>query len=167
MKLRLTPFADIIQSRFRNRQKRTTFQKRLDDLKSEQNSTSVATTQWQLLMSPPPEKKLGLKLSESSDEQAHEDEDEVVPDQDSQQDDGDGNDGDNDMDDFVVQDDGSVIPDLPVAFSRHSHQDTRHDFKVVCQLFVHLAMMPMDERRTYMEETLKGTTIYFLSAIDG
>lgn len=124
--------ADIIQSRFRNRQKRTTFQTRLNDLKK---------------------KKLGLKLSESSDEQANDDE--VISDQDSQQEDGDGSNSDNDTDDFVVQDDGSVIPDLPVAFSRHSHQDTRHDFKVVCQLFVHLAMMPMDERRAYMEEMLK------------
>jgi hypothetical protein len=108
---------------------------------------------------PPKEKKLGLKLSESSDEQANEDQ--AIPNQDSQQEDsdGNGNDSDNDMEDFVVQDDGSVIPDLPMAFSRQSHQDTRHDFKVVCQLFVHLAMMPMDERRTYMEEMLKGTTL--------
>jgi len=162
-KLQLTPFVDIIQSRFRKRQKRTTFQKRLDDLKSEQDS-SVTTTQWQWLM-PPPEKKLGLKLSDSSDEQANEDG--VVPNQDSQQEDSDGNDSDNDMDDFVVQDDGSVMPDLPMAFSRHTHQDTGHDFKVVCQLFVHLAMVPMDERRAYMEETLKGTTIYFPNAIGG
>jgi Domain of unknown function (DUF4211) len=163
-KLQLTPFVDIIQSRFRNRQKRTTFQKRLDDLKSEQDSTSVTTTQWQWLM-PPPEKKLGLKLFESSDEQANEEE--VVSNQDSQQEDSDGNDNDNDTDDFVVQDDGSVIPDLPMAFSRHSHQDTRHDFKVVCQLFVHLAMMPMNERREYMEKMLKGTTFYLPNAIDG
>lgn len=45
-KLQLTSFVDIIQSRFRDRQKRTTFQTRLDDLKSERNSTSVITTQW-------------------------------------------------------------------------------------------------------------------------
>jgi uncharacterized protein DUF4211 len=116
---------------------------------------------------PLPEKKLGLKLSESSDEQTSEDE--VIPIQDSQQDDNDGDnhggdDSDNDMDDFVVQDDGSVIPDLPMAFSRNSHQDTRHDFKVVCQLFVHLAMMAMNQRRTYMEGVLKGTTLCFPNA---
>lgn len=116
------------------------------------------------------EKKLGMKPSESSDEQTSEDDDQVVPFQDSRPDDGNGDDygddNDNDMDDFVVQDDGSVIPDLPVAFSRHSHQDTRHDFKVVCQLFVHIAMMPMDERRTYMEKMLKGSSLYILEAID-
>ena len=163
-KLQLTPFIDIIQPRFRDRQKRTTFQMRLDDLKSERDSSSVTTTQWQWLM-PPSEKKRGLKVYESSDGQVNEDE--VIPNQDSQQEDSDGNDTDNDTDDFVVQDDGSVIPDLPMAFSRHSHQDIRHDFKVVCQLFVHLAMMPMDERRSYMEEMLKGTTIFLPNAIDG
>lgn len=114
---------------------------------------------------PPPEKKLGLKLSESSDERTNEDE--VTPNQDSQQESGDGNDTDDDMDDFVVQDDGSVKPDLPMAFSRHSHQDMRHDFKVVCQLLVHIAMMPMDKRRAYMEEMLKGTTFFFPDVIDG
>jgi len=67
------------------------------------------------------------------------------------------------MDDFVVQDDGSVKPDLPMAFSRHIHQDTGHDFKVVCQLFVHLAMMPMDERRAYMEEILKDSDEHYFS----
>lgn len=116
------------------------------------------------------EKKLGMKLSESSDDQTGEDDDQIVPFQDAQQDDSNGDDhgddNDNDMDDFVVQDDGSVIPDLPAAFSRHSHQDTRHDFKVVCQLFVHIAMMPMDERRAYMEKMLKGTSLYIPKAID-
>ena len=109
-----------------------------------------------------------MKVSESSGEQTGEDDDHVAPFQDSQQEDSDGDDrGDDndDMDDFVVQDDGTVIPDLPAAFSRHSHQDTRHDFKVVCQLFVHVAMMPMDERRTYMEKMLKGTSFTSISLL--
>ena len=114
-----------------------------------------------------PEKKLGVNLSESTDEQTSEDDDQITPfQQDSDSDDRGGDGNDNDMDDFVVQDDGSVIPDLPMAFSRHGHQDMRLDFKVVCQLFVHLAMMPMDERRTYMEKMLKGTNLYFPEAID-
>ena len=44
-KLQLTPFVDIIQSRFRDRQKKTTFQKRLDNLKRERDSTSVTAAQ--------------------------------------------------------------------------------------------------------------------------
>ncbi len=55
-----------------------------------------------------------------------------------------------------MEDDGVVVPELPVAFSRRTHQDTSHDFKVVCQLFVHLAMMPAIERRSFMEQILKG-----------
>ena len=108
-------------------------------------------------------KKLGARRSQSSDDQTSEGNDESTSPQDSQQDnsdqDGDdhgGNDDDEDIDDFVVQDDEAVMPELPMAFSRHGHQDARHDFKVVCQLFVHLAMMPMDERREYMENILKG-----------
>jgi hypothetical protein len=109
------------------------------------------------------EKKLGVMLSQSSDEQTSEDNDQSTSSQDSQQD-NDNQDRDdhgcNDDDDFVVQDDGAVIPELPMAFSRHGHQDMRHDFKIVCQLFVHLAMMPMDERREYMENILKGRSLY-------
>jgi Domain of unknown function (DUF4211) len=63
------------------------------------------------------------------------------------------------MDDFVVEDDGAVVPELPTAFSRHSHQDTSHDFKVVCQLLVHLSMTPIDERRAFMEEKLEGARL--------
>ncbi|KAI0302160.1 hypothetical protein BC826DRAFT_987567 [Russula brevipes] len=132
--------ADILQSRFRDRQKRTAFQKKLDKLKK---------------------KKLGVAFSESSDEQTGDEEDRATPFQGSQRDsdqngDDHGDDDGNDTDDFVVQDDGAVIPELPMAFSLHSHQDASHDFKIVCQLLVHLAMMSMDERRTYMEEMLKG-----------
>lgn len=114
-------------------------------------------------MLPSTEKKLGVTRSQSSDEQTSEDNDHTASIENSQQDSHDDecdDDEDNvDIDDFVVQDDGAVIPELPVAFSRQGHQDTRHDFKIVCQLFVHLAMMPMVERRGYMENTLKGRSL--------
>ncbi|KAH9180669.1 hypothetical protein EDB89DRAFT_1920417 [Lactarius sanguifluus] len=138
--------ADIIQSRFRHRQKRTRFQQNLEKLK-----------------------KRKLRITESSDEQTGEDDghDSHEPFQGSQKDghigdpDADDDDEDDDTDDFVVEDDGVAIPELPVAFSRRTHQDSSHDFKVVCQLFVHLAMMPVDERRGFMEQILKGDD-YFL-----
>jgi hypothetical protein len=93
----------------------------------------------------------------SDDEQTDDDDERISPFQDPQDDDS-NEDGDDD-DDFVVQDDGAAIPELPMAFSLHSHQDMSHDFKVVCQLFVHLAMIPMDERRTFMEEKLKSARL--------
>ena len=105
-------------------------------------------------MLPSTEKKLGVTHSQSSDEETSEVDDHATSIEDSQQDNHD--DDNDDSDDFVVQDDGVAIPELPMAFSRQGHQDPRHDFKIVCQLFVHLAMMPMDERREYMENTLKG-----------
>jgi hypothetical protein len=109
-----------------------------------------------------------LRINESSDEKTGEDDSHSShePFEDSQKDgqlgeSGEDNDdydeGENDdMDDFVVEDDGAAIPELPVAFSRRAHQDSSHDFKVVCQLFVHLAMMPVGERRSFMDNLLKG-----------
>lgn len=64
-----------------------------------------------------------------------------------------------------MEDDGVAIPELPVAFSRRTHQDSSHDFKVVCQLFVHLAMMPMGERRSFMEQILKGESYLILKVL--
>jgi hypothetical protein len=120
------------------------------------------------------EKKRGVMRSQSSDEQTSEDNDQSTSSQDSQKDNSNqdrdnhgSHDDDEDIDDdFVVQDDGAVIPELPMAFSRHGHQDMRHDFKIVCQLFVHLAMMPMDERREYMENILKGKSFYTSGVIN-
>lgn len=147
MRFQLTLIIDIIQSRFRHRQKQTRFQQNLEKLK-----------------------KRKLRITESSDEQTGEDDghDSHEPFQGSQKDghigDPDADDDEeeeDDTDDFVVEDDGVAIPELPVAFSRRTHQDSSHDFKVVCQLFVHLAMMPVDERRGFMEQILKGDD-YFL-----
>ena len=119
------------------------------------------------------ERKLGLMRPQTSDEQTSEDDDQSTRSQGSQQDNGDqdrdnhgGSDEDEDIDDFVVQDDGAVIPELPMAFSLHGHQDMRHDFKIVCQLFVHIAMMPMNERREYMENILKGRCLYTSDVIN-
>jgi hypothetical protein len=146
----LTLVIDIIQSRFRHRQKQTPFQQNLEKLK-----------------------KRKLRITESSDEQSGDGDSHASPEpfEDSQKDGqigdpGEGDDDDievedDDIDDFVVEDDGVAIPELPVAFSRRAHQDSSHDFKVVCQLFVHLAMMPVGGRRSFMEQILKGDD-YFL-----
>src|SRR5882762_5411368 len=59
--------------------------------------------------------------------------------------------------DFIVEDDSQVVaPRLPTAFSMNTHQDLAHHFKVICQLFVHLAVIPEKERRAFMEQTMKG-----------
>lgn len=61
-------------------------------------------------------------------------------------------------DDFIVEDDahGAPATQLPVAFSMNTHQDLAHHFKIVCQLFVHMAVRPLSERRHFLEHVLKG-----------
>ena len=61
----------------------------------------------------------------------------------------------NDEDDFIVEDD-STAANLPAAFSMAARQDPAHLFKIVCQLFVHLAVRPANERHDYMEHILKS-----------
>lgn len=66
-----------------------------------------------------------------------------------------------DEQDFIVDDDAHGVPpaQLPLAFSLSTHQDLTHHFKVVCQLFVHVAVQPLADRRPFLERALKGLTI--------
>ncbi|KAF9227887.1 hypothetical protein BS17DRAFT_746822 [Gyrodon lividus] len=60
-------------------------------------------------------------------------------------------------DDFIVDDDAHNTPamQLPVAFSMNTHQDLAHHFKIICQLFVHMAVRPLSERRPFLRHVLK------------
>lgn len=62
---------------------------------------------------------------------------------------------------FIVDDDTHGVPatQLPLAFSLSTHQDLTCHFKIVCQLFVHLAVRPLVDRRPFLERALKGLTI--------
>lgn len=66
-----------------------------------------------------------------------------------------------DEQDFIVDDDPDGVPpaQLPLAFSLSTHQDLTHHFKVVCQLFVHITVRPLVERRPFLERVLKGLTV--------
>ncbi|KAG9019641.1 hypothetical protein FRB90_011987 [Tulasnella sp. 427] len=66
--------------------------------------------------------------------------------------------------DFIEHDsDNDVAVELPVAFSRHSHQDLSLSFKAICQLYVHLAIQPQEDRTEFMEEA--KTDDYFQNAL--
>ncbi|KAG8896036.1 hypothetical protein FRB99_000215 [Tulasnella sp. 403] len=54
---------------------------------------------------------------------------------------------------FIVHDsdDGAGV-ELPAQFSRQSHQDDSMHFKVICQLFVHLALQPPEDREEFMRK---------------
>lgn len=61
-------------------------------------------------------------------------------------------------DDSFIVDDGEAPAELPMQFSMNTHQDLVHHFKIICQLFVHVAVRPIQERRSYMEHVMKSKT---------
>jgi len=64
-------------------------------------------------------------------------------------------DEDNNSDNFIVEDDGSVVAPLPTQFSMETHQDLAHQFKKIFQFFVHIAVRPAKDRRDYMAMQIK------------
>jgi len=61
-------------------------------------------------------------------------------------------------DEFIVDDDeDDILPELPAEFSMSTFQDLSNHFKVVCQLFVHLAMKQGRNRRLFIEEATQKT----------
>ncbi|KAI0054104.1 hypothetical protein FA95DRAFT_1551909 [Auriscalpium vulgare] len=127
----------ILDTRMRSRDKKSAFQKNLDKLKRKKQG------------------KTPLSSSEEDEEDEGEFED-VVPFAGARPDGGlrdEDEDPGNAEDGFIVDDDDAV-PELPSAFSMSTHQDFSHHFKIVCQLFVHLAVTPERDRRTFMKDTL-------------
>ena len=49
-------------------------------------------------------------------------------------------------DTFIVEDDNDA-PELPAEFSMSAHQDLKHHFKIICQLFVHVAVQDRENRK--------------------
>lgn len=56
---------------------------------------------------------------------------------------------------FIVEDD-TVAPELPPEFSMDTHQDLAHQFKIICQFFVRVALHQVEERHHFMEDTMKS-----------
>ncbi|KAG0707720.1 hypothetical protein DFH29DRAFT_895079 [Suillus ampliporus] len=138
----------IIESRFRARDKKTTFQKKLEKLKSLKGK-----------------KRLGINL-ESSESDTEQSEDSVVrpfkgarPDRNEESESSSVEHDQTDEDDnFIVEDDeqGVSPTQLPIAFSMNTHQDLTHQFKIVCQLFVHMAVRSTADRRPFMKKMLEA-----------
>lgn len=57
---------------------------------------------------------------------------------------------------FIVEDDNDTPMELPTEFSMSTYQDLTHHFKVICQLFVHLAVQEKENRLDFMEQMSKG-----------
>ncbi|KAH9951251.1 hypothetical protein B0H21DRAFT_271900 [Amylocystis lapponica] len=114
----------IIEPRMRQRNKKSAFQRNLEILKKKKRG-EVAKSE---------------SASESSD-----DEDNPAPFAHAKPDNGGKSDSSEDEadeeaeDTFIIEDDDAVV-ELPPEFSMESHQDLIHHFKIICQLFVHLAV---------------------------
>jgi hypothetical protein len=60
---------------------------------------------------------------------------------------------------FIVEDDDAPA-ELPMQYSMNTHQDLAHHFKIICQLFVYLAVRPVSERHSFMEDAMKSEILY-------
>lgn len=54
--------------------------------------------------------------------------------------------GEAEDDTFIVEDDSAAAIELPAEFSMNTYQDLLHHFKIICQMFVHMAVHDDDER---------------------
>ncbi|KII88474.1 hypothetical protein PLICRDRAFT_54305 [Plicaturopsis crispa FD-325 SS-3] len=138
----------IIDTRLRTRDKKTAFQKNLEKLKRKkhgqpalQSSESEEIEDEEYNVEPVPfagarphrDSDLDLDSVSSREEDPVED------------------------DSWIVEDDSTAsAAQLPAQFSMNSHQELIHHFKVICQLFVHLAVRPRAERRAFMKQTMKN-----------
>lgn len=157
---------DIIKSRLRTRGKKTAFQKNLERLKREsplnKRATGLCVYRLSLLG-----KKSGKPMSssgsnEEEDEEPRSEEDNLKPfkgarptvDDNLFTEDEDDSDGSS----FIVEDDSQAVAvQLPNEFSMRSHDDLTHQFKIVFQFFVHIAVRPSIDRQSFMENQMKRT----------
>ncbi|KAH9856974.1 hypothetical protein C2E23DRAFT_881467 [Lenzites betulinus] len=122
----------ILESRLRTRDKRSAFQKNLEKLKRKKRGEAVRSDS---------------SASESEEEDtvaepfAH-----AKPDAGSNDESGGSENDDVEEDTFIIEDDSAAAIELPAEFSMNTYQDLLHHFKIVCQLFVHMAVHDADDR---------------------
>ena len=76
--------------------------------------------------------------------------------------------GEGGEDGWIVEDDGlEGVPELPTAFNMSSHQDLSHHFKIVCQLFVHLAVRSPSQRVSFIQDVKAGKHLRCVSLSHG
>lgn len=111
-------------------------------------------------MTPSEGKKRGLASSGS--EESDKDSDRLIPGAHPHQDaseveDNRASEAEEELDDFIVEDEGDAqVAALPAMFSMNMHQDLVHQFKVVCQYYVHLAVTKPEARSRRVKRLLSG-----------
>ncbi|KXN89236.1 hypothetical protein AN958_05990 [Leucoagaricus sp. SymC.cos] len=136
----------IIESRLRIRDKKTAFQKNLERLKRRKSGKPMSASE----------------SSEKSEEESEEEYSKPFKGAKSASSDAgslfseDGSNSD-DSSGFIVEDDGqAVATELPSEFSMRSHDDLSHQFKIIFQFFVHIAVRPSVDRRAFMDDQMKA-----------
>ncbi|KAI0818744.1 hypothetical protein BC629DRAFT_1463896 [Irpex lacteus] len=126
----------IIENRFRARGKKSAFEKNLERLKQRKLKQTKAT----------------LESTASASEENEESEENDKPFAGARPHTGD----DSDASGFIEEDSvNAIAPELPAEFSMNTYQDLMHHFKIICQLFVHLAVQDPEDRQSFMEQSLK------------
>lgn len=107
------------------------------------------------------------EVVESSSENESEEESAFIPGatphragESDEDDEDDAEDEDEGLSGFIEEDSNAAI-ELPAEFSMGTYQDLMHHFKTICQLFVHLAVQPIEDRQAFMEQALKGRVSYY------
>ncbi|KAH7926318.1 hypothetical protein BV22DRAFT_1033035 [Leucogyrophana mollusca] len=132
----------IIESRLRARGKETPYQKNLEKLKRRKRGQAESEPS-------DASESEGSNVTPFDGARPHRSEDDSSSGSEEPQ--------SQDEESFIVEDDenGPQATQLPVAYSMSTHQDLTHQFKIICQLFVHMAVRPKFERRTFMEQMLR------------
>ncbi|CCM02373.1 uncharacterized protein FIBRA_04468 [Fibroporia radiculosa] len=134
----------IIEPRLRQRDKKSVFQRNLEKLKRRKRGEVVESP--------------SSSSNEKSDDPVpfrHAKRDRSAESSDQSGAEANADDGGEDEDNFIVEDDSTEAPALPVEFSMSTHQDLVHHFKTICQLFVHVAVHPKKDHAFVMEELLE------------
>ncbi|GBE81968.1 hypothetical protein BKA93DRAFT_821589 [Sparassis latifolia] len=132
----------ILESRFRTRNKKSTFQRNLERLKRKKRGESNRSECSSSASGNEEEEEHVAPFAFAQPETLHP----------SHDDSGHASDDDN----FILEDDTTTALELPAEFSMDTHQDLTHQFKIICQLFVHVAVHKARDRRAAMKQLLEN-----------
>jgi len=143
----------ILETRMRERGKKSRYLQNLEKLKRKKQGLDVKEE--------PEDESGGFVPFEGSRPSIKKEESSEDSEEDSEDDDA-AEESENESD-FIIEDDNAPV-DLPGQFSRHRHRDLSENFKIMCQLLVHVALQPYKDRESYMSRRLEDE--YFSIARD-
>ncbi|KAF4576590.1 hypothetical protein EYR40_000834 [Pleurotus pulmonarius] len=133
----------ILDSRLRQRGKTSVFQKNLEKLRRrKQGRTASSSSEMESEVDATTYRVTPFDGAKPGGSEDFDDESEGTQEQEN--------------DDFIVEDDGAGFTELPVEFSMSTHEDLAHQFKIIFQFFVHIAIQPPEDRHKFMSRQMKS-----------